>query len=316
MGLQKNAVRWQALSMDQIRELAVREALFLHLERLMAESRDGTVGYKKTARFQFGDESIAMRQIQGRGIHKPASLSAALSITTTYTKPGQKPPYEDLVGSDGYARYKYQGTDPNHPSNRALRTCLEYQLPLAYFIGVAEGVYLVEFPVFLIAEDPQLHEFTLSFDRSEVQFDPSRLTSTERRYALRQTKARIHQPVFRQRVLRAYQTTCAICRLKHVELLDAAHIISDSQPNGEPIIPNGIAMCKIHHAAYDRNLLGIRPNYQVEINAELLLEIDGPMLKHGLQEMNGQKLLVPSSAHSRPDPERLQVRYEEFKNAS
>ena len=302
--------------MDVIRELAVREALFLHLEQLTTKSLDGTLGYMETARFQFGAENIAIRQIRGRGIHKPESLNAALSITTTFTKPGQKPPYEDLVGSDGYARYKYQGTDPNHPSNRALRTCLEYQLPLAYFIGVAEGVYLVQFPVYLIAEDPQRHEFTLSFDRSEVQFDPSRLTSTERRYALRQTKARIHQPVFRQRVLRAYQTTCAICRLKHVELLDAAHIISDSQPNGEPIIPNGIAMCKIHHAAYDRNLLGIRPNYQVEINAELLLEIDGPMLKHGLQEMNGQKLLVPSSAHSRPDPERLQVRYEEFKNAS
>ena len=122
--------------------------------------------------------------------------------------------------------------------------------------------------------------------------------------------------MFRQRVLRAYQTTCAVCRLKHVELLDAAHIISDSKPNGDPIIPNGIALCKIHHAAYDRNLLGIRPNYQVEINADLLLEIDGPMLKHGLQEMNGQKLLVPPSVQSRPDPERLQVRYEEFKNAS
>ena len=99
-------------------------------------------------------------------------------------------------------------------------------------------------------------------------------------------------------------------------MLDAAHIISDSKPNGDPIILNGIALCKIHHAAYDRNLLGIRPDYQVEINADLPLEIDGPMLKHGLQEMNGQKLLVPSSGQSRPDPERLQVRYEEFKNAS
>ena len=307
---------WQALVVDLIRELAVREALFLRLEKLVAESRDGTLGYQETARFNFGEETIAIRQIQGRGIHKPASLNAALSITTTYTKPGQQPPYEDLQGADGYARYKYQGEDPNHPSNRALRACLEFQLPLAYFIGVAQGVYLVEFPVYLIAEDPQSHEFTLSFDRSEAHFDPSLLTSTERRYALRQTKARIHQPVFRQRVLRAYQTTCAVCRLKHVELLDAAHIISDSKPNGDPIIPNGIALCKIHHAAYDRNLLGIRPNYQVEINAGLLLEIDGPMLKHGLQEMNGQKLLVPPSVQSRPDPERLQVRYEEFKNAS
>ena len=134
---------WEARAVDELRELAVREALFLHLEQLLAKSLDGTLGYLETARFRFDDETIAIRQIQGRGIHKPSSLSAALSITTTYTKPGQNPPYEDLVGSDGYARYKYQGTDPNHPSNRALRTCLEYQLPLAYFIGVAQGVYLV-----------------------------------------------------------------------------------------------------------------------------------------------------------------------------
>ena len=92
--------------MDELRELAVREALFFHLEQLVARSSDGTLDYRETARFQFGDETIVIRQIQGRGIHKPSSLSAALSITTSYTRPGQKPPYEDLVGADGYPRYK------------------------------------------------------------------------------------------------------------------------------------------------------------------------------------------------------------------
>jgi putative restriction endonuclease len=34
--------------------------------------------------------------------------------------------------------------------------------------------------------------------------------------------------------------------------------------------------------------MGIPPDYQVVINDELLDEIDGPMLKHGLQEMHGK----------------------------
>jgi predicted restriction endonuclease len=49
---------------------------------------------------------------------------------------------------------------------------------------------------------------------------------------------------------------CAVCSLRHGELLDAAHIIGDGKPDGIPIVPNGLSLCKIHHAAYDTNLLG------------------------------------------------------------
>jgi putative restriction endonuclease len=104
--------------------------------------------------------------------------------------------------------------------------------------------------------------------------------------------------------------------LKHTQLLDAAHIISDSKPNGDPVVPNGIALCKIHHAAYDRNLMGIRPDYQVVINSELLAEIDGPMLKHGLQEMHGKQLQLPRRPAAHPDKDRLEARYSEFRSAS
>lgn len=71
-----------------------------------------------------------------------------------------------------------------------------------------------------------------------------------------------------------------------------------------------------HHAAFDRSLLGITPGLEVQINSKLLQEVDGPMLKHGLQEMHGSIIDVPRTATARPDPERLEIRYEQFKAAS
>ena len=79
---------------------------------------------------------------------------------------------------------------------------------------------------------------------------------------------------------------------------------------------NGLAMCKIHHAAFDSNILGITPNHVVEIRSDILQERDGPMLRHGLQELHGSRLLVlPRRPADRPDPVRLEERYEEFRAA-
>ena len=106
-----------------------------------------------------------------------------------------------------------------------------------------------------------------------------------------------------------------MCHLKHSELLNAAHIISDSKPHGDPVVPNGIALYKIHHAVYDRNFMGIRPDCKVVINSELLLEVDGPMLKYGLQEMHGSQIATPRHPKARPDPDRLEERFAEFLSA-
>jgi putative restriction endonuclease len=111
-------------------------------------------------------------------------------------------------------------------------------------------------------------------------------------------------------------TVCTICRLAHPELLDAAHIIPDSHERGVPAVTNGLSMCKIHHSAYDANFLGIDPNYRVHINQDLLEERDGPMLKHGLQEMHGSLLVVPRVARFRPDREAIEERYALFGSAN
>ena len=95
-----------------------------------------------------------------------------------------------------------------------------------------------------------------------------------------------------------------------------AHVIPDTHPDGLPVVSNGLALCKIHHAAYDRNILGIRPDYVVEIHHRLLDEIDGPMLRHGLQEHHGIALrTIPRARIDRPAPERLEIRYAEFRSA-
>jgi putative restriction endonuclease len=302
--------------MDALREVAVRETMFGHLDGLLAMSDDECLLRDATADFMFFGERIAMRQLFGRGIHKPQGLSAALSITTTYRAPGAKKPYDDSIGEEGLPRYKYEGTDPDFWTNRALRLSMEAELPLAYFIGVRPDAFLPVYPVFVIGEDPINHEFTLGFSRADFGIDTASLTAPERVYYARLTKQRLHQPRFRQQILIAYRSSCAVCHLRHERLLDAAHIIGDSQPGGDPVVQNGLALCKIHHAAFDANFLGVRPDYRVEINQALMEEVDGPMLKHGLQEMHGLSITVPRSRSSRPDPARLEVKYEEFRRAS
>ena len=152
--------------------------------------------------------------------------------------------------------------------------------------------------------------------RGEIGLDLQSLTLTERRYALRTTRQRLHQPIFRERVLHAYSSACAVCHLKHVELLDAAHIIEDNKDDGDPVISNGLALCKIHHAAFDRNLLGITPDSVVKINRQLMHEVDGPMLRHGLQEMHNKVLFSPRRLLEQPDRYRLDIRFQSFLNAS
>jgi|SRR5579871_2014819 len=302
--------------MDREHEHAARVAMFAHLDVLVADSIDGVLTWDQTASFPFENEALTMRQTRGRGIHKPRGFVGALSITTAYTPPGRTRPYDDEIGPDGYARYKYERTDPDLATNRGLRAAMELSLPMVYFDGVAPARYKPIYPIYVIGEEADSRDFVIGFSSSEIGIDLGRMSPIERAYALRTTRQRIHQPRFREQVMRAYRSTCAVCTLGHASLLDAAHILEDSHSDGDPVIQNGIALCKIHHAAFDRFLIGIDPHYTVHVNRTLLEERDGPMLKHGLQEMNGRALAVPRASHSQPDRSRLEIKYERFRQAA
>jgi putative restriction endonuclease len=281
-------------------------------------SRHGSsrVDYAFTTSFEYDGRRIPLMDRQ-RGIRKPAGFGAALAIRTTYTPPNRMPPYNDEIGLDGLQRYKYRGTDPNHFENVALRRAMEDRLPLIWFVGVESGLYKPIFPVYVVGEERAQHQFALALDEGQLFVTPGgAMTEQTRRYVERVTRARLHQPVFRAQVLLAYADRCTVCSLHHPELLDAAHIIGDKEDAGDPVVTNGLAMCKIHHAAFDASILGVRPDLTLHIRQDILDEVDGPMLKHGLQAVHDQRLLVvPRSRAARPDAQRLEQRYAAFLRA-
>jgi putative restriction endonuclease len=190
---------------------------------------------------------------------------------------------------------------------------MERGLPLIWFFGVGTALYLPTFPVFIVGEEREELQFSVDAVSGGSLRPESPLEETLRRYITVETKRRLHQPIFRATVMRAYETRCAVCALGHSPLLDAAHIVPDRDEGGIAAVRNGLALCKIHHAALDARILGVRPDYVVEIKADLLEEIDGPMLKYGLQERHGQSLMVlPRSRRERPDVSLLEQSYTSF----
>lgn len=137
----------------------------------------------------------------------------------------------------------------------------------------------------------------------------------ERQYAFRETRVRVHQAHFRRLILPPYETKCTICSLREERLLDAAHIIGDAEDRGEPVISNGISLCTIHHRAFDSNLVGISPDYDVHVSRSLLDDDDGPMLDL-LKGFHRQPIHLPQRRSCRPDPERLAIRFERFRDAA
>ncbi len=255
--------------------------------------------------------------ISQRGIVFPRQMAAPLSIMTTAERSGVGRPYDDEVGPDGLLRYHYQRGGPRLRVNEGLRLAMAERLPLVWLFGLARGSYHPVWPVQVVGDDPAAGVVTVDMAGTAVAAggvlavqEPGRM------YAVGEVRRRLHQARFRQRVLTAYRSACAICNLRHGELLDAAHILPDGHPKGLPVVRNGMSLCKIHHAAFDQMLLGIRPDYVVEVRRSLLDEEDGPMLRHGLQACHGNALrVVPRRADDRPGAEFLEERFELFRAA-
>ena len=96
--------------------------------------------------FVFNNERITL--IGAKGIRKPKSMTLPLSITTI-----SNGPYSDIFTREGFLKYKYRGTDPNHPDNRGLRELMILRQPLIYFHSIIKGKYLSSWPVYLINDN-------------------------------------------------------------------------------------------------------------------------------------------------------------------
>jgi putative restriction endonuclease len=180
-----------------------------------------------------------------------------LTIRTAPVVEGRARPYDDGLDDAGLLTYAYRGTDPGHRENVGLRLAMNRQTPLIYLFGVVKGEYMPVWPVYVQGDNPEALFFKVAVDDRKLASVESAEEATvaaeaRRGYVTRQTLQRVHQASFRQRVLRAYQERCAVCRLLRVELLEAAHILPDSHPKGMPVVTNGIAVqappCRLRQA--------------------------------------------------------------------
>jgi putative restriction endonuclease len=299
--------------MEDIKSLKIRMSVFDWLNSLLPQYPDSVFPTKVLANdFYFNNEQVVLSGQQG--IWKPRQMQYPITI-----KSRTESIYDDEFISDSRIKYRYKGNNPNDWVNVGLRECMKNKIPLIYMHEVSKGKYLLNWPVFIVEDDIQNLSFIVEaaaksypiYEDVDMVNEPNEV---ERRYATRQMIQRLHQSTFREMVLNAYRDHCAICALKHRELLDAAHIIEDSSL-GRAAVTNGISLCKIHHAAFDNNIIGITPDYLIQVREDILNEIDGPMLKFGIQQMHGNKLILPKSVNSRPNRDWLEIRYSNFKNA-
>ena len=295
-------------------------AAFDHVRRL-SDAHGHLTRHELAPGFMYEGERIPLVNPQ-RGIFKPRRMRYLLSIRTVFPRPGGRIWYDDqrqvhrqIFEGEETVDYAFMGKDSEAADNQWLKEAWEIQVPVIYFLGVSPGHYQAVIPTYISGWDGFALKSTLTFGNPYQEGLTAPGNATERRYALRMVKERLHQATFREAVLYAYGRRCAITGLPETQLLDAAHIIADGdEALGQPVVPNGLALSKIHHAAFDAHLIGIDPDYRLHVSDRLLDQEDGPMLQ-APKQLNGSGLHLPSRSQDYPDRDRLDRRFETFRKA-
>ena len=307
----------QALGADHPDAL-VRAAAFARLDEVTAKHGSTLTWSVIKEGFWINGERYLFAT-QAEDTFKPRRMNSVLSIKTTIPRPGRSTRYADqsqlgrfLMGSVGII-YDFKESDPSSSKERLLREAFQFRLPVIYFFGVAPGTYDVVAPVFVESWDAVSRKVQLTTSLRDLHKGPLAFPASrdERRYATRQVSQRLHQRLFRERVLQAYDRRCALSRLRLSELIDAAHIVPDADEDlGQPLVQNGICMSKLHHTAFDIGLLAIDEDFTVHVAKRVVGIDDGPMIEH-LRAIDKRPMRPPNNQALWPDRDRLRQRFRE-----
>jgi putative restriction endonuclease len=153
----------------------------------------------------------------------------------------------------------------------------------------------------LVVATPDEERTFLDESQSEIQ--------AARRFDLVQTMRAYRDSQFRPAVLRAYSYRCTVCGCA-LKLVDAAHIIPVSFPESTDEVTNGLALCRLHHGAYDMGLLGVRPDYSVITNPITERRLVELRLNVGLEEFKARlpkRITPPAVVETRPSSQNLVI---------
>ena len=248
-----------------------------------------------------------------------------LSIRTVFPKRGGRVWYDDqrnvhrqIFAGEEVLDYAFMGRDPAASENTWLREAANHQIPLIYFLGVSPGRYQAIIPTFVADWDAGRLSARIAFGElagATATAAPPDLA--ERRYALRLVKQRLHQASFRDQV-RGLRTSV---RDQQSARRPSARRSPTSWPmrtkaTGQPVVANGLALSKIHHAAFDNHLIGIDADGRVHVSERLLKLHDGPLLEQSLKAVAGAVIRLPRGKEHHPDRDRLAARYDLFRRVA
>jgi len=124
----------------------------------------------------------------------------------------------------------------------------------------------------------------------------------ERAEILTTIRKKVRAQDFRKRVLSAYENRCAMCGVQ-LRLIEAAHILPVAAPESTDETRNGIALCSLHHTAYDRNLVSFAEDYRIEVSHAESVELRNAGFAEGIETFQAAlqpKIILPASASNYP----------------
>lgn len=113
---------------------------------------------------------------------------------------------------------------------------------------------------------------------------------------------------FSHRIRTAYRNRCAICGLG-LELIEGAHIVPVAWPGSSDETDNGLALCRNHHAAYDRGIISVSPHYEIQVSTSAReLNRLSALDRSWLDDLGGRLLtILPTVNRERPSPQDLAI---------
>lgn len=224
---------------------------------------------------------------------------------------------------DGYGVFvawdiiKHSGQDSKSPSAQVKANTLETAHTHAFSIHRRHNSEIVvafrpEFLVDYALNAESLHKtgkalgdlsLLNSLDSiTDAQIDA--VSNRERRVILSRISRKYRAYDFRRRVLGAYEYRCAACGFQ-LELVDAAHIVPVADPTSTDETTNGIALCKIHHVAMDRNLISFDEKYKIEVSESEIERLADANLAGGIREFKQNlkaAIILPNDRRDYPSP--------------
>jgi putative restriction endonuclease len=247
-----------------------------------------------------------------QGIFKPRQLSdGPLTIMSTLASR-----YEDeLLDDANTLNYDYAPPSREH-ENVGLKALMTSHTPVILFKQVKpkpRPEYMVVAPLYVDDFDDKRRQFTLSTGADSVVRPASEgelvVREIRRAYGETTVRTRLHQAYFRRDVLAVYRSRCSVCELQTRPLLQGAHIIPDAAAEGVAAVRNGLALCSLHHAAYDRDILRISPDYEIHVEQEWITPGDG-FARTALSEFEKRRLALPRDGAHHPSRDFLARRFD------